>query len=73
MTSLSPPCQMAGFSSPAEWRPLKAKLEAHLKDLEFYTYDAEHAFTNKTGPNYDAQVATLAFSRMFDFFKKHFN
>ncbi|XP_005094588.1 protein usf [Aplysia californica] len=62
---------VAGFSSPAEWKPLKAKLEAALKSLEFYNYDCDHAFTNKTGANYNPDAAKLAFSRMFQFFQKN--
>ena len=62
---------MKGFSSPDEWKPLKQKLESHVPGVEFYTYDAEHAFTNKSGDNYHKQHAELAFSRMFQFFNKH--
>uniref|UniRef100_A0A0B7AM63 Dienelactone hydrolase domain-containing protein n=1 Tax=Arion vulgaris TaxID=1028688 RepID=A0A0B7AM63_9EUPU len=60
-----------GFASPAEWKPLKTKLEGSVKQLEFYIYDAGHAFNNKTGPNYNEELSKLAFSRMFDFFQKN--
>lgn len=62
-----------GFSSPDEWKPLKTKLEESMKDLlEFYSYDADHAFTNKTNKtNYNPEIAKLAFSRMYQFFQKH--
>ncbi|BFZ11127.1 hypothetical protein BsWGS_14166 [Bradybaena similaris] len=61
----------AGFASPAEWKPLKTKLEGSVKQLEFYAYDAGHAFTNKSGPNFNEEHYKLAFSRMFEFFQKH--
>jgi len=63
--------KVKGFSSPDEWKPLKEKLESHVQGLEFHTYDAEHAFTNKSSDNYHKQHADLAFSRMFQFFNKH--
>lgn len=59
-----------GFASPDEWKPLKPKLEAKLKDLEFYSYDAKHAFTSKVSPNYNKACQELAFKRMFEFFQK---
>ncbi|GFN86624.1 carboxymethylenebutenolidase [Plakobranchus ocellatus] len=60
-----------GFASPDEWKPLKPKLEASLKKLEFYSYDAPHAFTNKVSPNYKKECHELAFKRMFEFFQKN--
>lgn len=63
--------QTAGFASPAEWKPLKKKLEEKLDMLEFYEYEAGHAFTNKTGDNYNKKLCDLAFSRMFIFLEKH--
>ncbi|KAK3782866.1 hypothetical protein RRG08_002496 [Elysia crispata] len=60
-----------GFASPDEWKPLKPKLEAKLKSLEFYSYDAPHAFTSKTSPNYNKACQELAFKRMFEFFQKN--
>jgi carboxymethylenebutenolidase len=59
-----------GFASPAEWKPLQSKLEGSVKNLEFFIYNAGHAFTNKTGTNYDEKCCNLAFSRMFQFFDK---
>ncbi|KAK0066101.1 protein usf-like isoform X1 [Biomphalaria pfeifferi] len=61
-----------GFASPDEFRPLEAKLKAaNLKVLEFYVYQAGHAFTNTSGPNYNKECRDLAFSRMSEFFKKY--
>ncbi|CAG5125504.1 unnamed protein product [Candidula unifasciata] len=59
-----------GFASPDEWKPLKKKLEGSVKHLEFYVYEAGHAFTNKTGPNYNENCCNLALSRMLQFFQK---
>ncbi|BFZ20879.1 hypothetical protein BsWGS_23918 [Bradybaena similaris] len=59
-----------GFASPDEWKPLKKKLEGSVKQLEFHVYDAGHAFTNKTGPNYNENCCNLALSRMLQFFHK---
>ncbi|XP_005100524.1 protein usf [Aplysia californica] len=60
-----------GFSSPADYEKLKADLEASGAELEFYTYNAQHAFTNKTSPTFDKQAYETSFSRMFQFFEKY--
>ncbi|GFN86625.1 carboxymethylenebutenolidase [Plakobranchus ocellatus] len=60
-----------GFASPDEWKPLKTKLKAKLKDLQFHSYDAPHAFTSKISPNYNQACQELAFKRMFEFFAKN--
>uniref|UniRef100_A0A0B6ZF61 Dienelactone hydrolase domain-containing protein n=1 Tax=Arion vulgaris TaxID=1028688 RepID=A0A0B6ZF61_9EUPU len=59
-----------GFASPVEWKQLKAKLDSSVPSFEFYIYDAGHAFTNKTGPNYNEKCSSLAITRMLTFFNK---
>ena len=41
---------LVGFSSPKDYLALKEKLNKEGVKMEFHTYDAGHAFTNKTGP-----------------------
>jgi carboxymethylenebutenolidase len=38
--------------------------------LEHYSYEADHAFANPTGQNYDAEDARLAWDRTADFLKQ---
>jgi len=63
---------IVGFSSPADYIPLKEILEKSKVDFEFYEYDAGHAFTNPSGPlgTYNKEACDLAFSRMYEFMKK---
>lgn len=66
---------IVGFSSPQDYLPLKEKLEKAGVNMEFHTYDAGHAFTNKTGPlqNYNAELCDKALNRMVEFMKKNLN
>ena len=62
-----------GFSTPAVYRPLREKMLAAGVPLEFHEYDAAHAFTNPTSPNFDAEAAKTALDRMYDFMNKNLN
>jgi carboxymethylenebutenolidase len=57
---------------------LEAKLRSANVDLEFYRYDAKHAFANEAADRknlpilkYDAQAAELAWKRTLAFLAKH--
>ncbi|KAK2154088.1 hypothetical protein LSH36_277g03045 [Paralvinella palmiformis] len=63
--------EIIGFSAPVDYEPLREKLVAAGVKLEFYTYNASHAFTNHAGPNYDAEATKLSFSRVYAFMKKY--
>jgi carboxymethylenebutenolidase len=41
------------------------------KSLEVHWYDANHAFANPTGDNYDQDDAKLAWRRTLDFLGRH--
>lgn len=45
-------------------------MEQAGKDLEVHQYDANHAFANPTGDNYDAEDARLAWDRTVEFLRK---
>ncbi|XP_067665853.1 protein usf-like [Haliotis asinina] len=62
---------VAGFSDPECQEKLKKKLDDGKVPYEFYSYDAGHAFTNKTGPNYNEEACKVSLRRMYDFFRKH--
>ena len=57
---------------------LEKKLRSAKVELEFYRYDAKHAFANQAADRknlpmlkYDAQAAELAWERTFDFLAGH--
>lgn len=56
------------FFTPENARALEAKLK---KANESYWYQANHAFGNEKGENYNAAAAKLAWQRTVDFFGKH--
>jgi carboxymethylenebutenolidase len=59
------------FFTPENARTLEAKLKEGKVNFESYWYEANHAFGNETGPNYNAEAAKLAWQRTVDFFAKH--
>ncbi|XP_046576686.1 protein usf-like isoform X2 [Haliotis rubra] len=61
---------VVGFSDPESQEKLKKKLNEGKVRHEFYSYEAGHAFTNKTGPNYNEEACKKALGRMYDFFRK---
>ncbi|KAI8784814.1 protein usf-like [Biomphalaria glabrata] len=64
--------QAVGFSSKADYEAFQAKLKEYKVPHEFYTYDAGHAFANKTNKeSFNEEAYNLSFSRMFEFFEKH--
>ncbi|XP_059176911.1 protein usf-like [Physella acuta] len=63
--------QAAGFSSKPDYEAFQAKLEGYGVPFEFYTYDAGHAFANKTSENFNEAAYELSFSRMYEFFNKY--
>lgn len=63
--------ELVGFSSPKDVEALKAKFEGGKVKYELYSYNAGHAFTNTTGPNYNKEACTLALQRMIDFMQKN--
>ena len=62
---------VVGVSSPADYGPLADMLDRSRVPYEMFTYPAGHAFTNPNQPNYSAECTALAFSRLYDFMKKH--
>ncbi|XP_071110656.1 carboxymethylenebutenolidase-like [Haliotis cracherodii] len=61
---------VAGFSCPESQEKLKKKLDEGKVPYEFYSYDAGHAFTNKTGPNFNEEACNTSLRRMYEFFRK---
>lgn len=56
----------------AGWPPYQAALDAAGADYEVYVYEgANHGFHNDTTARFDADQATLAWSRTLDFFDEH--
>ena len=49
---------------------LEKKLKAAGVKFEFYRYNANHAFCNESGPNYNREAAELAWQRTLEFFEK---
>ncbi len=49
----------------------EAAMAAAGKTAEIYWYEADHAFANPTGANYEAEEAALAWSRTLDFFARN--
>lgn len=63
--------QVEGFSSAKDAQALAAKLDAAGVNYELHMYDAGHAFTNPTNPEFNQEICDLALGRMVDFMKKH--
>ncbi|MGH8316056.1 MAG: dienelactone hydrolase family protein [Steroidobacterales bacterium] len=56
----------------AGWPAYEAALKENKKKYEVFIYPGtQHGFNNDTTPRYDAEAATLAWSRTVTFFKKH--
>jgi carboxymethylenebutenolidase len=56
----------------AGWPAFEAALKAHGVSYQEFTYPGtQHGFNNDTTPRYDADAATLAWSRTIEFFGKH--
>jgi carboxymethylenebutenolidase len=51
--------------------PFVARMKEAKKSLEVHWYDANHAFANPTGDNYDQDDAKLAWRRTLDFIGRH--
>ena len=58
-----------GWINHAMVDPFVAELKKLGKKHEIHWYDADHAFANPTGQNYDTKDAALAWSRTLDFLK----
>ena len=54
-----------------DYLPLKEKLEKAGVPLEFYEYEAAHAFTNPESPNYKADACALSLQRLYQFMNAH--
>lgn len=59
--------ELAGFSSPNDVKALEEKFKSGGVKYELFSYPAGHAFTNSTGPNYNAKACETAFKRMIEF------
>jgi carboxymethylenebutenolidase len=60
-----------GFFTPEAAKGLEAKLREGNVPFESHWYNANHAFFNQTGQNYNAEAANLAWERTTGFFAKH--
>lgn len=60
-----------GFFTPEAAKGLEAKLREGMVPFESHWYNANHAFFNQTGQNYNAEAANLAWERTTAFFAKH--
>ncbi|CAG2230842.1 E3.1.1.45 [Mytilus edulis] len=54
---------LEGFSAPKDQDLLEQTLKETGVVFEFYRYEANHAFTNTTGPNYNKECCDLALKR----------
>ena len=59
------------YFPPAVADGLEAKLKQGGVRHDFYRYQADHAFGNKTGDHYHHEAAELAWQRSLDFLAKH--
>jgi len=50
---------------------LERRLEARGRSCDFHRYDADHAFGNEQGANYQPEAARQAWQRTLDFFGEH--
>ncbi|VDI73555.1 carboxymethylenebutenolidase [Mytilus galloprovincialis] len=62
---------LEGFSAPKDQDLLEQTLKETGVVFEFYRYEANHAFTNTTGPNYNKECCDLALKRMCEFMGKN--
>lgn len=60
-----------GFFTPEAAKGLEARLREGMVPFAFHWYNANHAFFNQTGQNYNAEAANLAWERTTAFFAKH--
>ncbi|XP_060064445.1 protein usf-like [Ylistrum balloti] len=60
-----------GFSCPKSQAKLREKLDNGKVAYDFFSYDAGHAFTNETSPNYYKDCSDLALGRLVDFMNKN--
>ncbi|MCS6899306.1 MAG: dienelactone hydrolase family protein [Myxococcales bacterium] len=62
-----------GWAQPERAREIQKQIEAAGKStMRLEIYEADHAFMNDTRPEvYNAEAATLAWSRTVEFFKQH--
>ena len=56
---------------PAQVDALESAFQKGNVPYEIYRYDANHAFGNESGVNYDPECAKLAWERSLAFLKKH--
>ncbi len=57
--------------TPAQVDVLESNLKEGNVNYEIYRYQANHAFGNATGDNYDPETAKLAWQRTFEFLGKY--
>lgn len=64
---------LEGFSAPKDADALEKTLKDAGVTLEFYRYEAGHAFTHKDGPlgNYNEEYCKQALKRVYDFMQKY--
>jgi len=62
---------IAGFSSPADYTALEAKLKAAGVPYEAFTYPAGHGFTNPNNDNYNRDATHQALGRVYAFMAKN--
>lgn len=62
---------IVGFSSSSDQEALRKKLDTAKVKHEFYVYDAGHAFTNATSPNYHEPSCKLALDRLVKFMNSY--
>lgn len=63
--------ELEGFSSPKDVKALEEKFKSGGVKYELFNYPAGHAFTNSTGPNYNAECCKTAFGRLVEFMNKN--
>jgi len=59
------------FINPAMVKAFGGNMKEANKPHDIYSYDANHAFANPTGQNYDKEDARLAWDRTIDFLKRN--
>lgn len=58
---------LEGFSAPKDQEKLEQTLKEAGVKLEFHRYEANHAFTNTKGPNYNKDCCDTALKRLCEF------
>jgi carboxymethylenebutenolidase len=59
------------FINPAMVKAFGGNMKEANKPHDIYSYDANHAFANPTGQNYDKEDARIAWDRTIDFLKRN--